>query len=278
MFWSTPTIGLRYEPLFKIYKTSSLSYLPHVNNYYDYDFRNLQAYEILEDIFWEGSLSFYNYSDYLTITSNLSNIKEDDSYTTARKPQFFTTNLEIQHKDVTFYSNITKLNLHSNAILVDNLTLQPNLTNNLNFNLSSFTNTYFSFDEFYENWKNHNLSYDNKLKKGTLVNHPTIKVQHFLNVFNNFRADFDDFNYHSSSLNKISNTWTTKLNKPAELVNCTENNFKLSNPVSLRSTVRNSVVTFNALQKVFRARFEENRSHASLEQKSGFFYWTSIFK
>ena len=37
----------------------------------------------------------------------------------------------------------------------------------------------------------------------------------------------------------------------------------LSSP-SLRPTTRSSIVTFNALQKVFRARFEDGRSHSSL--------------
>jgi hypothetical protein len=41
---------------------------------------------------------------------------------------------------------------------------------------------------------------------------------------------------------------------------------RLTNPLSLRSTARNSIVTYNALQKVFRARFEDGRAHASLNQ------------
>jgi hypothetical protein len=41
---------------------------------------------------------------------------------------------------------------------------------------------------------------------------------------------------------------------------------KLTAPMALRRTTRNSIVSFNALQKVFRARFEENRAHASLDQ------------
>jgi len=44
--------------------------------------------------------------------------------------------------------------------------------------------------------------------------------------------------------------------------------FKLSNLLILRSSARNSIVTFNALQKVFRARFEEGRAHTSLDQLS----------
>jgi hypothetical protein len=43
---------------------------------------------------------------------------------------------------------------------------------------------------------------------------------------------------------------------------------RLSSPLTLRSTTRNSIVNFNALQKVFRARFEEGRANATLAQFS----------
>jgi len=39
---------------------------------------------------------------------------------------------------------------------------------------------------------------------------------------------------------------------------------RYSNPVTLRSTAKNSIVTFSALQKVFRARFEDGRSNVRL--------------
>jgi len=42
------------------------------------------------------------------------------------------------------------------------------------------------------------------------------------------------------------------------------NNTRLSNPVTLRKTAKNSIVTYNALQKVFRTRFDEGRSNTSI--------------
>jgi hypothetical protein len=36
---------------------------------------------------------------------------------------------------------------------------------------------------------------------------------------------------------------------------------RLSNPATLRSSVRNSIVNYNAFQKVFKPRFDELRSH-----------------
>jgi hypothetical protein len=45
-------------------------------------------------------------------------------------------------------------------------------------------------------------------------------------------------------------------------------NLKLSNPFKLRSTTKNAIVTYNAIQKVFRSRFDEGRSNARLEDFS----------
>jgi hypothetical protein len=70
-----------------------------------------------------------------------------------------------------------------------------------------------------------------------------------------------------------------KLIKLDTLVNCSflsdfnlydinEQLTKVSNFISLRSTARNSIVTFNALQKVFRSRFEDGRAHVTLNQFS----------
>lgn len=38
--------------------------------YSDYDFRNDQAIELLEDAFWETSYSGYNHYDYMMISQN----------------------------------------------------------------------------------------------------------------------------------------------------------------------------------------------------------------
>ena len=40
---------------------------------------------------------------------------------------------------------------------------------------------------------------------------------------------------------------------------------RLSNPASLRSSVRNSIVNSNAFQKVFKARLDEGRAHVQAD-------------
>jgi len=100
------------------------------------------------------------------------------------------------------------------------------------------------------------------------------KLQSYLNIFNAFRANFEDFNW----LNTVSKDLTKK-NINALNINISLTNFlnkhhediglsKLSNPLTLRLTTKNSIVNFNALQKVFRARFEDGRSNTGLAQFS----------
>jgi len=44
----------------------------------------------------------------------------------------------------------------------------------------------------------------------------------------------------------------------------TSKTLRFSNYLTLRSPIRNSIVTYNAIQKVFRSRFDEGRSNAKL--------------
>ena len=46
------------------------------------------------------------------------------------------------------------------------------------------------------------------------------------------------------------------------------NTNKFNNFINLRNTTKNSIVTYNAIQKIFRTRFDENRSHAKLTDVS----------
>jgi hypothetical protein len=39
---------------------------------------------------------------------------------------------------------------------------------------------------------------------------------------------------------------------------------QVTNPLKLRSTTKNSMVTYSAIQKVFKSRLDEGRSHARL--------------
>jgi hypothetical protein len=65
----------------------------------------------------------------------------------------------------------------------------------------------------------------------------------------------------------ISNSYEDVYSSQEGMVNSSQP-LRLSNPLKLRSTVKNAIVTYNAIQKVFRSRFDEGRSNARLEDFS----------
>jgi len=124
-----------------------------------------------------------------------------------------------------------------------------------------------SCDDSYETSKYLNhlyyLNYKNIINN--LVNH--IHPISYVTIFDNFRADYEEpFLYTDEFYNnsKNSNIFDNTVIDP-------NNNIKLSNPFKLRSTVKNAIVTYNAIQKVFRSRFDEGRANARLEDFSNSF-------
>jgi hypothetical protein len=79
-------------------------------------------------------------------------------------------------------------------------------------------------------------------------------------VFDSFRADYEDPFLYNDEMGEVTNS-DIFLNQENDV----NNNLRLSNPFKLRSTVKNAIVTYNAIQKVFRSRFDEGRSNARLE-------------
>ena len=70
MFWSLTDASKRLQSSPSLFANESDFYMPIFTNYYDYDFRNAQAMELLEDLFWESSYSSYNFSDYMVLSQN----------------------------------------------------------------------------------------------------------------------------------------------------------------------------------------------------------------
>jgi hypothetical protein len=80
----------------------------------------------------------------------------------------------------------------------------------------------------------------------------------YSNVFNAFRADFSEANwlYDSNFNNKYLNHIISY------------NTFNQSNNIKLRTTAKNSIVTYNAIQKVYKSRFDESRSNVNFKNFS----------
>jgi len=80
-------------------------------------------------------------------------------------------------------------------------------------------------------------------------------------VLDSFRSNFEEISQSSDTLNSHLNS----LDNIAANVSV---DMRSSNLLKLRSTAKNSIVTFNALQKVFRPRFDEGRSNVRFKDLS----------
>ncbi len=280
-FWSGSSPTLRYNSVLKTNLVSDLKYLPSFTGYYDYDFRNIQAYELLEDLFWETSNASYNHSDYLTIADNANKSQVVSLLDSTRRPFFSNSNTQIQASDkvdVLLKPTLKDLSLtgnyYTNSIYFDDLTTPSSLLVTNDYSYYPLTTNLFSNDESYESWNNFRNTFAQKANYSLNIGTTFLKPQSYLNTINAFRANFEDFNWFNSSALPISSTEEVFIDDTSLLLNESGLNFsneggtRISNPLSLRSSARNSIVTYNALQKVFRSRFEDGRANVSLNQFS----------
>jgi len=240
--------------------------LPVITEYSDYDFKNWTSLELLEDLFWESTFSAFTQDDYVNLLVDLS------SYNSLRKQEvLFNQNhksdlidLKIKSsrffKDLTFTTNFNTLPLFSEEGYTD-LDLTPmkdfsiyDYAVDAEGSLDSYSNIKFL------NYAYHS-SYLNVLNSFILGNQPLS----YTAVLNSFQSNYEE--------NTLSyDEYTDVYDYATDHMNSTMNNdLRNSNPIKLRSTAKNSVVTFNALQKVFRPRFDEGRSNVRFSDLSNTF-------
>jgi hypothetical protein len=79
-------------------------------------------------------------------------------------------------------------------------------------------------------------------------------------VIDNFRADYEENSWYTNSKQE-GNIYDTN-NSSHDF------NTRVTNTMKLRSSARSAIVTYNAIQKVFKSRFDEGRSNARLQDFS----------
>jgi len=270
LFWAHSTPTLRFSTLLEDAEKKSLSSFPKFSTFYDYDFRNLQAYELLEDLFWELNDSSYNHLDYLTIKNNASSKGVVDGKLVLREPFFKSENNQFVQKNTTSSKQAKVINLphYSTVTSFDDFSTLPLNLNTNNVSLTLLSNNLLNMEDSYEAWSSLRLGLKKEMTMIHVKSPKHLQYTSTTTVLNNFRADFDDFNFQIDNL-KAGDPWSMDLLPNSRNLNDLElKNNRLSSFFYLRSTARNSIVTFNALQKVFRARFEEGRSHSSIANLS----------
>jgi len=265
--------------------TKDFFYLPMFSFYYDYDFRNWQAFELLEDAFWENSFSVYLNDEYSSVLNHVSSFSSLDKNLIS----FLALNSSLNDKNINFLQNSSlskdsKKKLHtfdtlkSPYIYQEDGIFNPALMSFKDFSFFSYQSSYFNSEDSYETHKN-TSSFVSKINLNSfLYSNLFFNSLNYSSVLDSFRSDFDEFSWIIDNNFNFLNIEKTLLNNSNFLkifddltflnTNSSELNDRTSNSINLRSTARNSIVTYGAIQKVFKTRFDENRSNAKLNDFS----------
>jgi heme/copper-type cytochrome/quinol oxidase subunit 2 len=253
-YYRNINLGNNYKTILtNIFNLRTL-YLPSISEYSEYDFKNWQALESLEDTIWELSHSSFAQEEYMSLKKSalLSTYydKIQVIYNTNLRTQEnskFKFKFKISYKSLV--NNLTKF--YSLPIYSEEIVSKPSNINLLNFNYFSNDALVDNLEDSYENIKNFKLLYFFNNKNTILPSTVYLTPTSFTKVLDAFRPDFDENNWNIDFENTSINSFSLPL----------QNNLNLTNPIKLRSTAKNSIVTYNAIQKVYKSRFDELRAN-----------------
>ena len=271
-FWVNSHPDLRINSLLQAATNTDSSQLPLFVNYYEYDFRNAQALELLEESYWETSYSSYNHLDYLNINESYTKRPFIDPSVTNLDVLYCNENTnEVEGLEDLLNPAMKDLSLvgqfYTNLVQSDDTFTSSNLTLMKDFSNFPLVEIGGAIDDTYLNTKEHNLFLNTSNSLGLASNSDTIVPQSYIGVLNSFRSDFDDFTISTEYpvLDNDLDDVPSDLSNESLLVN---NTHRFSNPITLRKTAKNSIVTYSAVQKVFKTRFEEGRANIKLSHFS----------
>jgi hypothetical protein len=264
-YWAHTNPSHRYENTFLVSDTFRDMYLPSFVDYAEYDFRNWQSLELLEDAFWESTFSTYAHDEYLNIIQDV----REASYLNKQEIAYSADNRKKEYKNgllcKSFLSQQSTVeSAFALPLFTEDGSSDPSLTPLKSFEPFASEVSADSVDDTYENLKNFNyLHHTNamSLLHSNLAFQPAVS---YTQVLDTFTSAYDEKTTHSDNTNFVQ---TNDLS--LTVVDFQSNSdFRASNPLKLRSSAKNSLITYNALQKVFKSRFDEGRSHARLQDFS----------
>lgn len=263
-FWSTTDPSHRVSMSLTSNFDRSKFYLPVFYNYSDYDFRNDQAIDMLEELFWETGYSAYNFYDYMMLNKDSNSGSSVTPKDLSLEKEFQLDNLDNDFSVLPLSGKVVKDvsligSYYSNSIQMEDYLSNPNLLPTQKFALMPLYSELSEIDESFNSFKGLNALVSKFSNPLLSFSSPGLSTRSYISVFNNFRSDFEDFNwsrfssYSGSELDDIS-SWNDGAEPGSDL--------RLSNLATLRPSIRNSIVNYNAFQKVFRPRLDEGRAHA----------------
>jgi hypothetical protein len=288
-FWANSGNHFKIKNNYMLNQILSSSYLPFFSFYYDYDFRNWQFLELLEDSFWESIYPSYLYDEYLLLNKNFysisffnKNLILFNQFNKLWNDKIFDTE-NISNSSFKLFNNTTAY-AYTHSFYSEELFNINSLTNTKNFFVYPTSFNFLNNDDNYENFKNLTFLF-NQATSGIISYSSNILNSHnYSTVLDCFRSDFDEFSWFLEDFiffNFNDFLLKNKIAKISELIDFGDINFfinnnliknnKINNEINLRPTAKNAMVTFNAIQKVFKTRFDENRSHARFIDLNNFY-------
>lgn len=300
-FWSFSQLNWKVQSNKFFLSTAQKFYIPNIALYYDYDFRNWQFLQYVEDSIWESVLSAYIADEY----ENVANEYYNDEYIDKIEKIYFKIN-EIPFKPGYVLNESVKTedwvadDIYANPTLLEDNSSQFSLLNTKDFNLYANCNANTLVEDSYENLKNNIFLYNTFGKYAFILNTNLNFVHHHAFVLDSFRSDFETFawffdeNNLSVELTQLNGEFYDSFLKSFigenylarnELVKIYEldsnadvldysyelaalQTSKFTDGLNNRLGAKGSILNFNALSKVFRPRFDEGRSHAKLDDFS----------
>lgn len=274
MYWANSNVNWRFANNLTLGKINSYFYLPLFNFYYDYDFRNWQSLELIEDAYWETVYPIYLLDEYLVLSKDFYN----SEYLETQSTRFLSLNQKTVFKNNLLNNSLFKNKNYLNdyymtSFYTDDTAISVDLLPTNNFSIFPQITNFTTHEDTYENFKFTFLFFFQNNSNLAPFTTNFLKSIDYATVFDFFRADSDEFSWYSDFNNFFLNKNLAQLQ-----TNFTHNDDfsrnkidRFSNVINLRSTAKNAIVTNNAIQKVFKTRFDENRSHTKLEDFSNSF-------
>lgn len=283
-YWSQTAADRRFDNDISYNNLLRNFYLPVFDFYYEYDFKNWQDLYFFENNFWESSMPSYLSGEYIRLSKKFYKfdlIKEDNyPFYLMNKPLLFTD--KILSKPL-YKNNSLKGCTFPQTMHFDDPLSPVRLLNPYRLSIIPFIAD-LSSEETYENFKFQTYVNDADMGILSYFNGNFFKPLSVAYVYDFFRPNYEEFVWHADDRNILNdlpnlfkNTDLTVFDESEKLYHLWAlspfphfeglNNFKttrFTNYLNLRAPVRSAIVTYNAIQKVFRARFDEGRSHSKL--------------
>jgi heme/copper-type cytochrome/quinol oxidase subunit 2 len=260
--WQHVPTSTRFWVNTKLLNNLSSLYMPTPTNYAEYDFQNWQMGEIMEDLFWESTNPSFAQDELML---SLSRVKQFQFF--SKQEEFFNHSnrsakvrvlrknslLAPLSRDIALETNTASPSVFSNE-LVNNVTLMRSA------DLINFSDS-FSLDnleEPYDSVKNLKHLVSSNSKNLRLTVSKAVRPLSYTSLLDPFRADFEEVSWGNEFVDSFSKKHYTS---PEALLSTGS---RFTNEMHLRGTTKNAIVTYNAIQKVFKSRFDESRSNAKL--------------